>query len=152
MGNDFLQYDLSRFLVRSLQIDSLKTTLIPCLTRPSWSSLLSFRLLSVPSPQKDVPEARSAYLTSSSNRAYISTHVTRSRRSARGLSVKLSHNFFPRVGMSLQLIMASSFEHSSISLYNSSTFCYSLRVSYSKALRSVIREFTPFDTLVLITN
>ena len=49
--------------------------------------------LNEPSFLEDVPEARSAYLTSSSNKAYISTRVMRSQGSVGELSVKASHSF-----------------------------------------------------------
>ncbi|GFZ22068.1 hypothetical protein Acr_29g0012300 [Actinidia rufa] len=56
--------------------------------RPSRSSVLFFHFLIERSPQEDVPEACFSCLTSSSNQAYISAHIMRSRMSTRGLSVR----------------------------------------------------------------
>ncbi|GFY85472.1 hypothetical protein Acr_04g0002100 [Actinidia rufa] len=63
---------------------------------PSRSFVPSFHFLNMPSPQEKVLEAHLACLTSSSNRACIFTHVMRSRRSVRGLSIKSSLNFSSR--------------------------------------------------------
>ncbi|GFY90919.1 hypothetical protein Acr_07g0011150 [Actinidia rufa] len=87
MGSSFLKYGLSRIRARSLCIGSLKTMLIACLARDSKSTGFSFRFLNCPSPLVGVPMIFSPCLTSSSNRANISTQDMRSRRLAEGLSI-----------------------------------------------------------------
>ncbi|GFZ19343.1 hypothetical protein Acr_28g0000480 [Actinidia rufa] len=75
---------------------------VDSLPHPSFTVLLTtFHRLNMPSPRKNVPEACSDCLTSSSNRTYISMHVIRSQRSIGGLSVKSSHSFSPGISPSL---------------------------------------------------